>query len=262
MNRRNNKHYKITGDDRYDYSRDGTHRNRLKEVDKKLLIFLKENDISKLDFLEVAGSNFITTNDMVNTLKKNNIEVVAHCSDINVFAYKYSFNFFTFIFTNERQIIYIYIFNYRIRHPSRKLIKIFLIHSFFNFIQSRITKKFKDYLPKEKINLAIPEIQQDEKNKFFEDDITVFNPNFEKKYDLIRVAHLLANIKTGNYELFKKAVLNLKRYLKDNKSFLLVVSNDIHGTIFSLNEQGNFYTVERINNGCVTKDLEKSILEI
>tara|TARA_B110000027_G_C16019978_1_gene255909 strand:+ start:25 stop:804 length:780 start_codon:yes stop_codon:yes gene_type:complete len=255
------KYKSIEGKELYNYVRT-TNKNRLKEVDKELLIFLKENNISKLDFLEVAGSNFITTNNTINTLKKNNIEVVAHCSDINVFAYKYSFNFFTFIFTNERQIIYIYFFKYRIIHPSRKLLKIFLIHSFFNFIQSRITKIFKDYLPKEKINLAIPEIQQDEKNKFFEDDITVYNPNFEKKFDLIRVAHCLSEIKTGNFELFKKAILNLKRYLKDNKSFLLVVSNDIHGTIFSLNELGNFYIVKRINNGCVTNDLEKDIIEI
>ena len=251
----------MNGKETYGYVRT-THKNRLEEVDKELLIFLKENDISKLDFLEVAGSNFITTNETINTLKKNNIEVVAHCSDINIFAYKYSLIFFKFIFTNDTQIIYIYFFKYRIRHPSRKLLKIFLIHSFFNFIQSRITKKFKNYLPKEKINLAIPEIQQDEKNQFFEDDITVFNSNFEKKFDSIRVAHCLSEIKTGNYELFKKAVLNLKRYLKDNKSFLLVVSNDIHGTIFSLNELGNFYIVKRINNGCVTNDLEKNIIEI
>ena len=51
----------------------GTFKNRLKETDKFIVSFLLQNKMHNITFLEVAGSNFITTFDLITKLKEKNI---------------------------------------------------------------------------------------------------------------------------------------------------------------------------------------------
>jgi hypothetical protein len=114
----------------------------------------------------------------------------------------------------------------------------------------------------QRVQLLSPRLLRRKDITVVRDDITVENPAFSGRFDLIRAANIL-NLDYFDTPTLRAALANLTSYLSGPGALLLVArtlgDDDHHGTLFEIVEQGDgFRIVERYGNG---SEVEALVLE-
>jgi hypothetical protein len=112
------------------------------------------------------------------------------------------------------------------------------------------------------VRLLSPRLARRKDVAIFRDDITVENPAFSGRFDVIRAANIL-NLDYFDVPTLRRALSNVTSYLSGPGALLLVVrtlgDDEHHGTLFEIIEQGNgFRIIERYGAG---SEIEALVLE-
>ncbi|GLV29222.1 ATP-binding protein [Sphingobium sp. TomTYG75] len=103
-----------------------------------------------------------------------------------------------------------------------------------------------------KVELVSPRVRNHGLITIVEDDVLAPRDGFGRRFDLVRAANILNENYFAEADL-RKAVDNLRSYLKGPGSLLFIVrtrvSGDHHGTLFAMSDSGALEVVERIGAG-------------
>lgn len=189
--------------------------NRMFDVNKILMRYIKGHFSKELKICDFAVSSGQSTLELFQDLKLNNINKIyqIYGFDKKIYITMYMIGKFIFLYSANNELLMIE-FNKRCMRyrwflffkKIEKLIPIFFNRlNLLDFINIRYKKS----------KLLIPSLEKFKELKFFEEDIFNINKKYFNFFDVIRVSNLL------NYSYFsksqiRKAILNIKKISKEN----------------------------------------------
>ena len=113
-----------------------------------------------------------------------------------------------------------------------------------------------------RVRLVSPRLSRRQDIAVERDDVTVENPAFSARFDIVRAANIL-NLDYFDQAVLRRALANVTSYLSGPGALLLVArtlgDDEHHGTLFEIAQRGDqFRIVERYGNG---SEVEALVLE-
>ncbi len=220
---------------------------RMDDVNKKLKKNIKKIFSKKVIVCDFGVSSGQSTLELYKDLGKDQIRYI-YGFDKQIYLKIYKIKKFIFLYSLKNNLLMIeydkYCLRYRYFFIFKKIEK-FLLHLL-------VVMNVKH----EKSKVLIPNLENINKCKFFEQDIFDIKKKYFNLFDVVRVTNLL------NYSYFskaklEKAILNIKKISKENCIVLVNRTTDKKKNIasFFIKKNGKFELLEDVNGGSEIKEL-------
>ena len=224
---------------------------RMEDVNKKLKKNIKKFFSKKVIVCDFGVSSGQSTLELYKDLGKDQIRYI-YGFDKQIYLKIYKIKKFIFLYSLKNNLLMIeydkYCLRYRYFFIFKKIEK-FLLHLL-------VFMKIKH----EKSKVLIPNLENINKYKIFEQDIFDIKKKYFNLFDVVRVTNLL------NYSYFtkaklKKAILNIKKISRENCIILINRTTDKKKNIasFFIKKNGKFELLEDVNGGSEIKELILSV---
>jgi hypothetical protein len=231
--------------------------NRMDELDALIADLAKERAWQRPLILDVGVSSGITTLNLQQAMLVNGIRPTFIATDLILNASIIEVVRGVRVLVDARgHALQVGLFGMGLRTWRRRLD--LLTFYWFFIIIARLLAHRKGSVSRQDVRLVSRRLAKSQEIEFIEDDLTQRNPDFVRRFDLIRAANIL-NCGYFEPECLRNMIANLKAYARGPGAFVVInrthQNGSNHGTVFKMSADGGLQAFRRVGRGSEIEDL-------